>query len=177
VARRIAEGKIIANISEELRVTPCFFIVLCVITKSDNMTEKEFIALWVGRIKSKLKTFPNDFIKEIECDEISMPGKNLLIAPPLFGSHEIVDSDGNIIFQIDNHMKAKYIIYSNRNKPNKIFIPKSNEEIEKAIKEYEKHIDNFLKEIEKEFKTVFPNSKHFNSISTQIFNTLNIIRQ
>lgn len=141
------------------------------------MTEKEFTSKWIDKIKKELLIFPERFVEKFECVDIKMPGKNLLLAPPLFGSYEVVDSDGNIYFHTDNHQHAKYLIYANRNKPLNINLPKLAAEIESAVKEYEKHIDGFLKEMEKDFKKEFPVSKNFPIISAQVFNSLNLIRQ
>ncbi|MCX7797086.1 MAG: hypothetical protein N2249_00505 [Melioribacter sp.] len=140
------------------------------------MTEKDFISKSVNKIKTELKHFPNDFISNCECEIIDVPGKNLILTPPLFDSYEIIDNDGNIIFHLNDFYKAKYILYANREKPLKITMPKNSEEIKMAVKSYENYIDNILRNIEKDYKENFPQSRNFAYISNQIFNLLNLIR-
>lgn len=140
------------------------------------MTEKEFTIKWIEKIKQELKNFPDDFKSSSENKTFELPGKNLLLTPPLFDSYEIVDSDGNIIYHVNNFYEAKYIIYSNRNKPKKIFLPINENDIKLAVESYENYLDNLLRSIEKDFKENFPQSKNFPLISTQIFNSLNLVR-
>ncbi|MEJ5351568.1 MAG: hypothetical protein WHS65_08255 [Melioribacteraceae bacterium] len=140
------------------------------------MNEKEFTIKWIEKIKQELKNFPNDFNLSSENKTCELPGKNLLLTPPLFDSYEIVDNDGNIVFHVNNFYEAKYIIYSNRNKPKKIFLPITEDDIKSAVESYENYLDNLLRNIEKDFKENFPKSKNFPLISTQIFNSLNLVR-
>lgn len=148
------------------------------------MTEKEFITKWINKIKSELKEFPNDFVNDFNQNTIDMPSRNLLIAPPLFDNYEIIDSDGNIYFRTDNYFKAKYIVYSNRNRPKKISIPSDLSDVESAVKKYETYLFNILKEIEVDFKKEVLQSdvkahqtkseKNFEFVSNQIFSALNL---
>lgn len=140
------------------------------------MTEKEFILRWIEKIKEELKIFPDDFLDKQNLEELELPGKNLLIAPPLFNIYEIIDAEGNIHFSTDDFIKAKFIVYSNRNKPLRIPIPSNSTQLKDTVKKYENYIDGLLKEIEKEFKRNFPASKNFAFVSNQIFNSLNLIR-
>jgi len=140
------------------------------------MTEKEFTINWIEKIKQELKNFPDDFNSSSVNKTLELPGKNLLLTPPLFDIYEIVDNDGNIVFHVNNFYEAKYIIYSNRNKPLKIFLPVNQDDIKSAVESYENYLDNLLRSIEKDFKENFPRSKNFPLISTQIFNSLNLVR-
>ncbi|MEW6195783.1 MAG: hypothetical protein AB1521_11570 [Bacteroidota bacterium] len=141
------------------------------------MTEKDFAARWIERIRIELKKFPDDFLKDnIECNTIALPGKMLLLPPPLFNSYQIIDENGETIFATDDHYKAKYIIYANRYRPIELRIPKTDLHVYETVRDYEKHLDTFLKEMELEFKKEFPNSKGFKRNSTQVFNTLNLTR-
>lgn len=140
------------------------------------MTEKEFTAKWIEKIRNELKKFPDDFLKNVECKTITLPGKMLLLPPPLFNSYQIIDENGETIFSTDDHYKAKYIIYANRYKPVELKIPATDLHVYETVRDYEKHIDSFLKKMETEFKQEFPNSKGFKRNSTQVFNTLNLTR-
>lgn len=141
------------------------------------MTEKEFAHIWIESIKSKLKSFPEDFINGSQCEEIILPGKVLFLPPPFFQSYQITNEVGDTVISTDDHFKAKYILYANRNKPLHVKVPVEQFKIYEAVRDYEKHIDSFLKEMEKEFKQLFPNSKGFKRISIQVFSTLNLARQ
>ena len=140
------------------------------------MTEKEFTAKWIDKIKTELKNFPEDFIKSDKCEVKELPGKILFLPSPLFNSYQIIDEMGETILSTDDHFKAKYVIYANRTKPKQVKIPNTDLRIYEVVRDYEKHLDKFLKEMEKEFKQEFPNSKGFKRISAQVFNTLNLIR-
>ncbi len=140
------------------------------------MTEKDFINIWIENIKKEFKDFPDTFISSVDTEELEMPGKNLLLTPPLFDYYEIVDIDGNIIFHTNNYFKAKYILYANRSKPLKITIPKNSQDIEAIVKSYENYIDEILRAIERDYKKSFSQSRNFANVSNQIFNLLNLIR-
>jgi len=140
------------------------------------MTEKEFIKNWVNEIGELLKNFPDDFIDKTQCEKIKMPGKSLIPGSELFGSFEILDTEGNPQIQVASYSKLKFILYSNRNKPLEIYIPKEEENIKTAVKNYESHIDSFLLGIEKAYKNDFPGAKNFKEISNSIFYNLNIQR-
>lgn len=141
------------------------------------MTEKEFAQNWIEKIKTELKTFPDDFTKSADYEEVNLPGKILFLPPPFFHSYQITNEVGETIYSTDDHFKAKYILYANRLKPMIVKIPSEALAIYEAVRDYEKHLDLFLKEMEKEFKQLFPNSKGFKRISIQVFNSLNLTRQ
>ncbi|MHB9039701.1 MAG: hypothetical protein ACYC4T_03525 [Melioribacteraceae bacterium] len=140
------------------------------------MTEKEFAQSWVDIIKKELKSFPDDFLKETECEVISLPGKLLFLPPPFFNNYQITDETGETYISTDDHFKAKYILYGNRTKPANLKLPLRDLHIYETVRDYEKHLDAFLKDMEKDFKQTFPNSKGFKRISLQVFNSLNLTR-
>lgn len=141
------------------------------------MTEKEFAVHWTEESsKVLLKSFPEDFIVGLETETMELPQIRLVLGSELFGSYEITDVDGNSLVTSDSLIKAKYILYANKDKPASIEIPKTEEAITSAVKDYEKHLDLVLHTIEKEYKKVFPEGKNFFQISSSIFNTLNLKR-
>ncbi|MCX7875284.1 MAG: hypothetical protein N2321_03835 [Melioribacteraceae bacterium] len=141
------------------------------------MTEKDFIATWINKIRVELKKFPNDFLKKDEdTNTIILPTKLLIFPPPLFNTYQIIDEAGETIFSTDDQFKAKYIMYSNRYRPSEVKMPSNDIRVYEVVRDYEKHIDSFLKEMEIDFKRRWPNSKGFFRISTQVFNSLELIR-
>ena len=141
------------------------------------MTEKEFISRWNNELKGGvLKQFPDDFIQSTDCALLTLPRKSLVLGAELFGSYEILDTDGNLQLQINNLVKAKYIIYANRNKPVEILIPRKEEEILMTVKSYERHLDTILAGISRDYKIAFPDGKNSLQVSNIIFKSLNIIR-
>jgi hypothetical protein len=94
----------------------------------------------------------------------------------LFGSHEVVDSEGVAHFTVPNYLEAKYIIYSNRTKPSGISVPDNEDELNEAVKEYESFLDMLLKRIESDFKNEFPDSKESVAVTNRIFANLNLHR-
>jgi len=141
------------------------------------MTNHEFEKIWEDRIlKDYLKNFPDDYIKLENCRDLTMPGKTLTMGSELFGSFEVVDSEGVAQFTVQNYIEAKYIIYSNRTLPSAVQIPGKEEEISETVKEYENFLDTVLKRIESDFKNEFPESKESVAMSNRIFSNLNLQR-
>ena len=140
------------------------------------MTEKDFVAKWIDKIRVELKKFPNDFIKNAECTVMSVPQKLFIFPPPLFNTYQIIDEGGETIYSTDDQYRAKYIIYSNRSRPAEIKIPVKDLQVYEIVRDYEKHLDSFLKEMEAEFKKLWPTSKAFHRISLQVFNSLDLLR-
>ena len=141
------------------------------------MTTREFEKLWEDRILNDyLKNFPDDYINIEGCTELVMPGKTLTMGSELFGTHEVVDSEGTTHFAVENYLEAKYIIYSNRKLPSTILVPRNEEEINEAVKEYENFLDTVLKRIESDFKNEFPESKDSVAVTNRIFSNLNLQR-
>jgi hypothetical protein len=140
------------------------------------MTEKDFVANWIDKIRVELKKFPNDFIKNEECVVLQVPQKLFIFPPPLFNTYQIIDEGGETIYSTDDQYKAKYIIYANRSRPAEIKIPAKDLRIYEIVRDYEKHLDSFLKEMENDFKKLWPASKGFHRISLQVFNSLDLLR-
>jgi glycogen synthase len=95
-----------------------------------------------------------------------MPGKSLVLGSELFGTFEIMDVDGNVIFQAENIYKAKYILYANRTKPAEIKIPLSETDIKAVVKNYENHIDSIVKMIEEDLMKQSTNPHKFLRVSS-----------
>lgn len=141
------------------------------------MTEKDFIAMWIERIRIELKKFPDYFLKRDDSfTVITLPTKLLIFPPPLFNTYQIIDEAGDTIYSTDDQYKAKYILYANRARPAEIKIPSNDIRVYEVVRDYEKHLDSFLKEMEIDFKRRWPNSKGFNRISLHVFNSLELIR-
>lgn len=139
------------------------------------MNEKSFITKWIAKIESSLPKFPDDLTKELETENYQMPGKPISLGSELFGQHEVVDLDGNLVLQTDDYNFIKYLLYANRLKP--MSIPKPIREVEIAIvvREYETQLDAMVKEIKSELAKLLPTSD-FLKVSNQIFNALNLQR-
>jgi hypothetical protein len=138
--------------------------------------EKEFVIRWVERLSSKeLKTFPEKFFQG-DFDEVPLPQKYLVLGPELFGSYELLDTDKKPAFRAIDINYAKFVLYANRTKPNKVLIPKNYNTIVDAIKEYEKHLDSIVRLIYEDYKAVFPKSNNQVEIANQIFSLLDLRR-
>ncbi|MGA7722331.1 MAG: hypothetical protein WCA84_14265 [Ignavibacteriaceae bacterium] len=105
-----------------------------------------------------------------------MPGKALIIGGSFFGSFEILTTDGIVFLHADSQLKAKYIIYSNRNKPSKIIIPDKEPEIKDAVENYAKYLDELIIRIELDYKKCFPAGKGSTLLVNNIFKILNLTR-
>ncbi len=140
------------------------------------MNHKEFETYWVTKLNNETKHFPESFIKNIETKNMKMPGTDLLKGSYLFGKYEISDTNGNTFLQTENIFKLKYILYSNRNKPLKIKIPKKKNEIEQVVKNYEKYLDEVLKNMEQECKKKFGRSFKHKKLINKIFSLANLHR-
>ncbi len=141
------------------------------------MIDKNFIHKWIERLEAgELRNFPGDFTNETENKTEQMPGKILVLGPELFGAYELLDPEGNSQYQADNLLQAKFVLYSNRSKPEEIPIPLSLPVLEEAVKNYEKHLDGIVKQILEEYKKAFPNSTNHNEATNQIFSALKLQR-
>lgn len=142
------------------------------------MTEKEFIVNHAQKISSgRLKTFPDSFLSEdIQCVPMKLPEINLVLGSELFGQFDLTDIKGNPVCFAENYMQAKYILYSNRDKPASINIPSNDEQLQQVVKLYEKHLDSLIREIEQDYKKQFPKEVRQTSIAADIFNFLNLKR-
>lgn len=141
------------------------------------MTIREFEKTWEKRIlKDYLRSFPDEYIDKSGGHEVTMPGKTLTMGSELFGSHEVVDSEGIAHFTVPNYLEAKYIVYANRTLPPNIIVPDNEDELNEAVKEYENFLDTLLKRIESDFKSEFPDSKESVAVTNRIFSSLNLQR-
>jgi hypothetical protein len=141
------------------------------------MKEKQFIEKWVNVINYELgKGFPNEFLHKVETEEIELPEVNLRLGSELFGTFELIDKDGNPVIQLDSYEKAKYLLYSNRLLPSKVKIPKENELISEAIKDYERTIDKIIIKIKNDFNRENFALEQFNEVTNKIFKKLNLAR-
>jgi hypothetical protein len=141
------------------------------------MAEKEFINNWVIKLRNGgLKKFPDEFVLTDDTRSLDLPSKTLILGPELFGTYEILDSQGNKIFQAENIANAKYILYANNCFPERIKIPNSIDDVNSALKSYEQYLDGMVKSIIAEFRTLFPEKKNFFEVSNIIFNSLDLHR-
>lgn len=140
------------------------------------MTEKEFIHKHAEQLSKELRRFPDDFLVNVDCDELELPGKTLVLGEEFFGRFEIITPDGTPILHVDDFDKANYIVYASRSKQDKIKIPLNKESIKQTLDSYRTYLDNLVKKLEHEFKETFPASKNFNAASSAIFKKLNIVR-
>ncbi len=132
---------------------------------------------WIKKISEEgLKTFPDDFAEFTTFREITMPGRALVIGGSFFGSIEILTTDGNLFLHVDSHVKAKFIIYSNRNLPLKITIPENELELKNTVEKYETYLDQLIKQIELNYKKAFPGGKDPALLVNNIFKILNLTR-
>lgn len=141
------------------------------------MIEKEFISGWIKKISGEgIKPFPREFINIAGCQKIKLPGKALVIGEEFFGSFEIITVDGSPVLHADDYMKAKYIIYANRLKPEEILLPEDNDSVRKAAALYENYLDEIIKLVETDYKKNFPGEKNSASAVNEIFRMLNLVR-
>lgn len=141
------------------------------------MTEKEFASDWIKKLMSgMLKSFPENFMDSVEVKDFNLPGIDLILGEELFGNYDLLDTRRNSVLMVDDYYTAKYIIYSNRNKPSRISIPVNADEIPGIVKAYEAHLDSLLKTIEVDYSKVFPKAKNHHGTINEIFHHLNIKR-
>ena len=141
------------------------------------MTEKEFISRYINNhteINSKI--FPDDFTNLTKTEKLEIPDKPLVLGSELFGSIEILTTEGTPVLQAESIHKAKYILYANLNRSGNIIIPKKENEIKTAVENYEKHLDWILLDIEEELKKNLPESRNLHSVTNEIFLKLNLVR-
>lgn len=140
------------------------------------MTEKEFISHYIKKHSDDLKDFPEDFINLESTKELSIPAGTLMLGNELFGSYEIIKTDGTPILQAESIQKAKYIIYASRKPGGTIRIPMDDSLIIQAVEKYDAYLDSLLQEIPAEFKNLFPDSQNVYSVTGKIFKKLNLVR-
>lgn len=139
------------------------------------MTEIKFITKWTDKAKSSIQKFPHEFVNNTKTEKYEMPGTPISLGSELFGQFEIVDLKGNLVVQTDNYNFIKYVLYSNRLKPDWIPKPIDEDEIKRAVKEYEAQLDTVMKEMKRDLIKIIPTSD-FLRVSNQIFSALNLQR-
>ena len=141
------------------------------------MTEKKFITQYINKYTEvNSKIFPDDFTNQTETEKLDIPDKTLVLGSELFGSVEILTTEGAPVLQAESIYKAKYILYANSNRGSKIIIPKNDNDIKTAVENYEKHLDWILLDIEEQLKKNLPESRNLHSLTNEIFLKLNLVR-
>ncbi len=141
------------------------------------MTSKEFITEKIKEISQEgVKIFPNDFLLPCDHNSLRLPPDALIIGNEFFGLYEVLTIKGNSFQHADTLLKAKYLVYSGRQKDIEINIPADEKNIETMVKNYEKYLDMLLKQIEKDYKSSFPDNKDVNNIVNEVFRLLNLKR-
>lgn len=141
------------------------------------MNTNEFQNTWQNKIEIEiLKSFPEDFIEGFDFEIIDLPGKPLLKGTELFGNFEIIDTDGDVLLSTDNVYKIKYLLYANRNIPANTKIPTDDKDLSIAVKSFEKHLDEIVKTVNEDFKKHFTSTEGLTSVTSKIFQKLNLRR-
>ena len=141
------------------------------------MSEKDFIFSKSRELHlNGIKNFPIDFINSKNTKVIEVPEKQLVLGKEFFGSYEVSTIAGDFLLTFNNAPEAKYIVYSSKNRTNKIKIPKESNNIKSTVENYEKYLDQLLQEIKKDYLQRFTNGKNFTSVSNEIFKKLNLTR-
>jgi hypothetical protein len=141
------------------------------------LLEKEFISKWTEYLSGKgIKTFPEDFWEDKATEEIKLPARTLVIGQEFFGNFEVLTADGTEVLQVDTLYKAKYIVYSSRQKSTSVKIPVKPEDLKLAVTKYENYLDSIIKEIEYDYKKSFPGEKRGKDLTNEIFRILSLNR-
>lgn len=140
------------------------------------MSEKEFVQYMATKLKADLKTFPGDFYSGTLEKEVELPGKSLMPGSELFGTIEIIDSEGHPVYKADDMSEAKFLLYSNREYPRGVMLPEDISVCEPAVKEYEKYLDSLVKNIMLEYEIKVKDGKDAMRASNNVFNQLNLRR-
>jgi hypothetical protein len=141
------------------------------------LSEKDFIFSKSTELSlSGIKNFPLDFINSKKFSEIEVPDKVLVLGKEFFGSYEVSSATGDFVMIFSNVFEAKCIVYSSRNRKNKIKLPTDLTVVKKAVEDYEKYLDQLLREIEKDYLKKINNGKNLSSVSNDIFKKLNLTR-
>lgn len=141
------------------------------------MSEKEFIQNCITELKhSSLKTFPDDFLTVETCSEFMIPPENLQVSKGFFDQFEVVSSKGEVVLQTPDLFFAKFLVYSSRNRGEKINLPDNPSERAQLVIQYEKHLDELIAYLTENHKTHFTREKNKNEIVTKIFGHLNLVR-
>lgn len=140
------------------------------------MTKKEFVEYWKNKLISEgIKTFPDDFLDNVETLQKKIPAKTLILGSELFGTFEVITTDGEVITQAENYIEAKYYVYASQKRNSEMKFPVSKNLIPLIVKKYEQYIDNIITEVTKDFRKSFQDTKEINPVS-EILKTLNLVR-
>ncbi len=141
------------------------------------MTSKEFITKTVKKIADEgISLFPDDFLPACEITTFKLPPQTLIMGNDFFGSREVLTTGGNLFCHADSLSRAKYLVYAAFKKDREISMPVQDTDIETAVKNYEKYLDSILKRTEKEYRSLFPESKDANKVVNEVFRLLNLKR-
>ena len=141
------------------------------------MSEQEFLSFETNKfLKEGIKKFPEEFSSSAQTEPIEINKQLLYIGKELFGTFEIITSDGTPVFQVDDIFKAKFIVYASRLPKTQIKIPLKKNEIKTTVENYDKYLDSILKRIQSDVKESLPQSKNILEISNNIFRKLNLTR-
>jgi hypothetical protein len=140
------------------------------------LTKKEFVEYWKNKLISEgIKTFPDDFLDNVETLQKKIPAKTLILGSELFGTFEVITTDGEVITQAENYIEAKYYVYASQKRNSEMKFPVSKNLIPLIVKKYEQYIDNIITEVTKDFRKSFQDTKEINPVS-EILKTLNLVR-
>lgn len=140
------------------------------------MTEKTFITEQTHKHWNNLLNFPDDFIKGDKFKEIDLPSETLVLGEEFFGAIEITTIYGKSVFQAETFLEAKFILYANKKKPNKLLIPKNPDDLKLSVTNYEHYLDGIIKEIETEYRKTFLTNKNSANAVNEVFKLLNLKR-
>ena len=142
-----------------------------------KVTKKEFISQYIKKQSESIaKKFPDDFISPTSVKRLEIPQKTLVLSDEFFGQYEILTTEGAPVLQAENIYIAKYVIYASKNRISPIAIPENDNEIRTAVESYERHLDLILMNIKESFRKYFLDSPDINSVSSEIFTKLNLVR-
>lgn len=140
------------------------------------MTKKEFVEYWRNKLISEgIKTFPEDFLDNVETLQKKIPAKTLILGSELFGTFEVITTDGEIITQAKDYTEAKYYVYASQQRKSEMKLPVDKNLIPFIVKKYEQYIDNIITEVTKDFKKTFSDTKETNPVA-EILKALNLVR-
>lgn len=140
------------------------------------MTEREFISHCIKEIKKEgIKSFPSDFISDNNNSSVLQTGgKTLVVGNEIFGSYEIITTDGSPVFLADNYDLAKYIIYASRERTDQITILNDNKAIRESVLKYEEYLKSLFIRTNSYYKKKFP-SGSTPEVTNEIFRKLNLV--
>jgi hypothetical protein len=140
------------------------------------LTKKEFVEYWKNKLISEgIKTFPDDFLDNVETLKKKIPAKTLILGSELFGTFEVITTDGEIVTQAEDYVEAKYYVYASQQRKSEIKFPVDKNLIPLIVKKYEQYIDSIITEVTKDFRKSFQDTKEINPVS-EILKTLNLVR-